>query len=306
MKITAKSLMLAMATYAVITIITNLPMNSAAYFVQEKQLEREAKLQEKVKKVKEKDPILTCEEGQLREVNGEQVCTVPAELECEEGELNEVTGQCEVDAQLECEEGELNEATGQCEVDAQLECEDGQEPNEAGQCNVGDPTCSSGTFNPVSDRCDVADPTCQPPSTYNSQTDRCERPATGGGTNCPGGFSGPENGVCHRPATCPTGSVLNPETDKCQSETLNPSCLDGTLNPATDQCEEAAEFGCENDTEPVGDLESPRCVVGQAEFGCENDTEPVGDPESPRCVVGQAEFGCENDTDPVGTQEDPK
>src|SRR5918994_684710 len=204
MKITAKSLMLAMATYAVITIITNLPMNSAAYFVQEKQLEREAKLQEKVKKVKEKDPILTCEEGQLREVNGEQVCTVPAELECEEGELNvvtgqcevdaqleceegelnEATGQCEVDAQLECEEGELNEATGQCEVDAQLECEDGQEPNEAGQCNVGDPTCSSGTFNPVSDRCDVADPTCQPPSTYNSQTDRCERPATGGGTNC--------------------------------------------------------------------------------------------------------------------------
>src|SRR5918994_6611649 len=172
MKITAKSLMLAMATYAVITIITNLPMNSAAYFgeekqlereaklqekqlereakLQEKQLEREAKLQEKVKKVKEKDPILTCEEGQLREVNGEQVCTVPAELECEEGELNEVTGLCEVDAQLECEEGELNEVTGQCEVDAQLECEDGQEPNEAGQCNVGDPTCSSGTFNPVS------------------------------------------------------------------------------------------------------------------------------------------------------------
>src|ERR687897_981457 len=186
MKITAKSLMLAMATFAAITTITNLPMNSAAYFgeekqsereaklqekqsereakLQEKQSEREAKLQEKVKKVKEKDPILTCEEGQLREVNGEQVCTVPAELECEEGELNEVTGQCE--------------------VDAQLECEDGQEPNEAGQCNVGDPTCSSGTFNPVSDRCDVADPTCQPPSTYNSQTDRCERPATGGGTNC--------------------------------------------------------------------------------------------------------------------------
>src|ERR671910_506504 len=235
MKITAKSLMLAMATFAAITTITNLPMNSAAYFgeekqsereaklqekqsereaklqekqsereaklqekqsereakLQEKQLEREAKLQEKVKKVKEKDPILTCEEGQLREVNGEQVCTVPAELECE----------------------------------------DGQEPNEAGQCNVGDPTCSSGTFNPVSDRCDVANPTCQPPSTYNSQTDRCERPATGGGTNCPGGFSGPENGVCHRPATCPTGSVLNPETDKCQSETVNPSCLDGTLNP---------------------------------------------------------------------------
>src|SRR5918994_1876138 len=289
MKITAKSLMLAMATYAVITIITNLPMNSAAYVgeekqldleaklqekqlereakLQEKQLEREAKLQEKlldlntklqekVKKVKEKDPILTCEEGQLREVNGEQVCTVPAQLECEEGELNVVTGQCEVDAQLECEEGELNVVTGQCEVDAQLECEDGQEPNETGQCNVGDPTCLSGTFNPVSDRCDVADPTCQPPSSYNSQTDRCERPATGGGTNCPGGFSGPENGVCHRPATCPTGSVLNPETDKCQSETVNPSCLDGTLNPATDQCEEAAEFGCENDTEPVGDLES--------------------------------------------------
>jgi len=250
-------------------------MSSAAYVGEEKLLDLKTKLQEKlldlktnlqenVKKVKEKDPILTCEEGELREVNGEQVCTVPA--------------------QLECEEGELNEETGQCEVPAQLECEDGQEPNEAGQCDVGDPTCSTGTFNPVSDRCDVADPTCQPPATYNSQTDRCERPATGGGTNCPSGFSGPVNGVCHRPATCPTGSALNPETDKCQSETVNPTCSDGTLNPETDQCEEAAEFGCENDTEPVGDPESPRCVVGEAEFGCENDTEPVGTQEDPQCV----------------------
>src|ERR671910_1948422 len=47
MKITAKSLMLAMATFAAITTITNLPMNSAAYFGEEKQSEREAKLQEK-------------------------------------------------------------------------------------------------------------------------------------------------------------------------------------------------------------------------------------------------------------------
>jgi hypothetical protein len=260
----------------------------------------ESQLNEETGKCEVESSLRCTGEGQeLNEATGQ--CEVDAQLECEEGELNEATGQCEVDAQLECEEGELNEATGQCEVDAQLECEDGQEPNEAGQCDVGDPTCSTGTFNPVSDRCDVADPLCPNPSTYNSRTDRCERPATGGGTNCPGGYAGPENGVCHRPATCPTGSTLNPATDKCQSQTVNPSCSTGTFNPTTDQCEEAAEFGCENDTEPVGDPESPRCVVAQAEFGCENDTEPVGDPESPRCVVGDPERFCpEGNLTPAG------
>jgi hypothetical protein len=54
---------------------------------------------QKEDKVKEKDPILTCEEDELCKVNGEEVCTVPAELECPPG-FSESTregheGECE-------------------------------------------------------------------------------------------------------------------------------------------------------------------------------------------------------------------
>jgi hypothetical protein len=75
---------------------------------------------QKEDKVKEKDPILTCEEDELCKVNGEEVCTVPAELERERGQCPAATDQVIQDQCID-----FTEKVYGCEGDAQpIACQD--------------------------------------------------------------------------------------------------------------------------------------------------------------------------------------